>query len=108
MVTAHFMINKGLRLELPKAATTEKLQNQRNFNIAIYKNGSFMLDGKFVTLEKLKKAARQAKAQKLKVVAFISADKNAFYHSIISVMDTLRAEGVFEFAFQLETLKPQK
>lgn len=102
MVTAHFIVNKGMKLELPKAASAEQLQNQKTFNISISKEGEFMLDGKMVSIEQLKFAARDATKNKAKVVAMISADKSALYNAVVTAMDALRSEGVSDFALQLD------
>ncbi len=108
MVTAHFIVNKGMKLELPKAATAEQLQSQKTFNISINKNGDFMLDGKIVNVDQLKQAAREATTNKLKVVAMISADKSVVYNSVVTVMDSLRSEGVSDFALQLDPTTQKK
>lgn len=102
MVTAHFIVNKGMKLELPKASSAEQLQNQKTFNISIGKTGEFMLDGKLTTVEGLKAAAQEATKSKAKVVAMISADKDSVYNSVVIVMDTLRTEGITDFALQLD------
>ncbi len=102
MVTAHFIVNKGMKLELPKASSAEQLQNQKTFNISIGKTGEFMLDGKLTTVEGLKAAAQEATKNKAKVVAMISADKDSVYNSVVIVMDTLRTEGITDFALQLD------
>ena len=102
MVTAHFIVNKGMKLELPKASSAEQLQNQKTFNISIGKTGEFMLDGKLTTVEGLKAAAQEATKSKAKVVAMISADKDSVYNSVVIVMDTLRSEGITDFALQLD------
>ncbi len=107
MVTAHFIVNKGMKLQLPKAATAEKLQNQKNFNIMINKSGEFMLDGKSASLDFLKSSARSVISSNLKVVAMISADKDVVYNSVVLIMDALRSEGVSDFALQLDPA-PQK
>ncbi|KAB8040603.1 biopolymer transporter ExbD [Silvanigrella paludirubra] len=108
MVTAHFIVNKGMKLELPKAVTAEQLQNQKTFNISINKDGEFMLDGKMVTIDQLKSAARDATQSKVKVVAMISADKSALYNSVVVAMDALRSEGVSDFALQLDPATQKK
>lgn len=102
MVTAHFIVNKGMKLELPKAATAEQLQNQKTFNISIGKGGELMLDGKMTNIDALKVAAREATKNKAKVVAMISADKEVVYNSVVTVMDSLRSEGVTDFGLQLD------
>ncbi|WP_338634888.1 biopolymer transporter ExbD [Spirobacillus cienkowskii] len=108
MVTAHFLVNKGMKLELPKAASAEKLENQKTFNISIDKNGSIMLDGKIVAIEQLKEIAKNAILLKQKIVAMISADKSAEYNSVVTVMDALRTEGVSDFALQLDPIVQKK
>jgi biopolymer transport protein ExbD len=108
MVTAHFIVNKGMKLELPKAVTAEQLQNQKTFNISINKDGEFMLDGKMVTIDQLKSAAHDATQSKIKVVAMISADKSALYNSVVVAMDALRSEGVSDFALQLDPATQKK
>jgi biopolymer transport protein ExbD len=97
-----------MKLELPKAVTAEQLQNQKTFNISINKDGEFMLDGKMVTIDQLKLAARDATQTKAKIVAMISADKSALYNSVVIAMDALRSEGVSDFALQLDPVTQKK
>jgi len=104
MVTAGFIVNKGLKIQLPEAATAEQLTLQRTFNILIGANGSLFLDGKPISVEELKTTGTAAKAKGEKVVAMISADKGVIYSSVVGVMDALRQVGVSEFAFQLDAL----
>ena len=104
MVTAGFIVNKGLKIQLPQAATAEKLNLQRTFNILVAANGSIFLDGKPTTADELKSTGASSKAKGEKVVAMISADKGAVYSSVVGVMDALRQVGISEFAFQLEAL----
>jgi biopolymer transport protein ExbD len=104
MVTAGFIVNKGLKIQLPQAATAEKLNLQRTFNILVSANGSIFLDGKPTNVDELKSTGATAKAKGDKVIAMISADKGAVYSSVVGVMDALRQVGISEFAFQLEAL----
>lgn len=106
MVTAGFIVNKGLKIQLPQAATAEKLNLQRTFNILVSTNGNLFLDGKPTSAEELKATGASAKAKGEKVVAMISADKGVVYSSVVGVMDALRQVGISEFAFQLEALPP--
>jgi biopolymer transport protein ExbD len=104
MVTAGFIVNKGLKIQLPQAATAEQLNLQRTFNILIGANGSLFLDGKPITVEELRATGETAKVKGEKVVAMISADRGAIYSSVVGVMDALRQVGISEFAFQLDAL----
>jgi len=104
MVTAGFIVNKGLKIQLPQAATAEKLNLQRTFNILLGANGDLFLDGKPVSVDELKSTGASAKAKGEKVVAMISADKGVVYSNVVGVMDALRQVGISEFAFQLDAL----
>ncbi|NBO37328.1 biopolymer transporter ExbD [bacterium] len=87
MVTAGFIVNKGLKIQLPQAATAEKLSLQRTFNILVATNGTLYLDGKESSVENLKSTAAAAKSKGEKVVAMISADKGVVYSFVVGVMD---------------------
>lgn len=104
MVTAGFIMNKGVKIELPEAATAERLKNQTTFNILVTQTGSILLDGKPVTKEELQTRGQEAKKSSEKVVAMISADKAVIYSYVVGVMDSLRSVGISDFALQLEAL----
>ena len=104
MVTAGFIVNRGVKISLPQAAQTDQLERQKTFNILVGKDGQIMLDGKIISGPDLKTAGQQAKATGQKVVALISADKGVVYAAVVGVMDTLRQAGVNDFALQLEQL----
>lgn len=102
MVTAHFIVNRGMNLQLPKAASVEQIKRQKNFNISISKDNHYSLDGRSVNLQDLDNAAKTAIENKEDVVVTLSADKGVIYDSVIRVMDRLRVNGVSNFALQLE------
>lgn len=104
MVTAGFIVNRGVRIELPEAATAEQLASQKTFNILVTPDGEIVLDGEKVTKDDLAAAGRAAIQDGQKVVAMIGADKGVIYSSVVGVMDTLRQAGVNDFALQLEPL----
>ncbi|MEY2987228.1 MAG: hypothetical protein RJB13_749 [Pseudomonadota bacterium] len=107
MVTAGFIMNKGLKIQLPEAATAEKLSLQRTFNILVAERGQLFLDGKPTTAAELKESGAAAKANGETVVAMISADKAVVYSAVVGVMDALRQVGISEFALQLDALPDQ-
>ena len=107
MVTAGFIVNKGVKVELPQAATAEQLSNQKTFNILVTAEGDIILDGEKVTKEILSEKGKTALASGEKVVAMISADKGVIYSYVVGVMDTLRSVGVNDYALQLEPLPVQ-
>lgn len=102
MVTAHFIVSRGMNLQLPKAASIEQIKRQKNLNISISKDGRYSLDGHAANLDDIKNAAKMATQNKEEVVVTLSADKGVIYESVIQVMDQLRLNGVSNFALQLE------
>ena len=102
MVTAHFIVNRGMNLQLPKAASIDQIQRQKNFNISINKEGGYSLDGNIMSLSEIKIEAQKAEQSKLDIVVTLSADKGVVYDSVIHLMDELRQTGVSNFALQLE------
>lgn len=108
MVTAGLMVNKGLKVNLPEAATAEQLGQQTTFNILVNQAGDIYLNGKSVSSEELRSQGKAALADGKKVVAMISADKGVVYSMVVGVMDTLRSEGISEFALQLQPLEESK
>ena len=104
MVTAGFIVNKGVKIQLPEAASAEKLQLQRTLNILVQQNGIILLDGKVTTPDELKLAGKTAKDKGEKVVALISADKGVIYSYVVGVMDALRLVGISDFALQMERI----
>lgn len=108
MVTAHFIVNRGMNLQLPKAASVEQIKRQKNMNISIAKDSHYMLDGHSVTLVDITNAAKIATQNKEDVVVTLSADKGVVYDSVIHVMDQLRLNGVSNFALQLEPEESNK
>jgi biopolymer transport protein ExbD len=104
MVTAGFIVNRGVKIELPQAATAEQLANQKTFNILVTPDGETILDGAKVSRDELAAAGRTAIESGEKVVAMIGADKGVIYSYVVGVMDTLRGAGVNDFALQLEPM----
>jgi biopolymer transport protein ExbD len=102
MVTAHFIVNRGVQLQLPKAASAEKIKQQKNLTVSITKDEKLMLNGQASTLDDITTAAKEAGTDQKDVVVTLSADKGVVYDSVIHVMDQLRLSGVSNFALQLE------
>lgn len=103
MVTAQFFVNNGMNIELPKANTTEQIQDLKEFNVMITRDESYFLNGKSVTLDELEDAAKEKILNKQNVSLTISADKDVVYGQVVRLMDALRAQGVTQFGLQLES-----
>lgn len=102
MVTAHLITNRGIQLQLPKAASSEKIQNQKNVQISISADGKYMLENKSATLGQIRESMHNRDKNKEKIVVTLVVDKGVIYDSVVRVMDVLRLEGVSDFALQLD------
>jgi biopolymer transport protein ExbD len=105
MVTASIIVQRGLKIELPEAATAEQLRDQLTLNVLVAPNGALALNGAVVSESELLEKGLAAKASGKKTVVMISADKHVEYNAVVRVMDAFRRAGISEFALQLE---PQK
>lgn len=106
MVTAHFIVNSGVNIELPKAQSAEKLKEQKDFNISVQSDGSYHFNGKGIDVSELKKMVHEKVVSGQNTSVTISADKNVIYSQVVQLMDVLRLEGVVNFALQLEPVNP--
>lgn len=101
MVTAQFIVGRGIDLELPNAKSSEILK-KNSISITILKNASYVLDGTSLSLNELQKQIDTKFKNKKLVSVTISADKAVSYNSLVQLMDTLRLIGVVNFALQMD------
>lgn len=106
MVTAQFIVGRGINLELPTANSSEVIKSN-NISINILKDSSYMFDGKHLPLTELQKQIDTKFKDKKQLSVTISADKSVPYNSLVELMDTLRLIGVVNFALQMNTSPPK-
>ena len=102
MVTAHFIINKGINVDLPKASSATSLA-QKNVTLSLLKNGSIVFKGRPFTLDSIKQGLSQELANGNAPTVTLNADKDVSYDTLIRVMDALRIQGFSQFAFQVDS-----
>jgi biopolymer transport protein ExbD len=100
MVAATSLAAKSLSLDLPRAATGEV--TDAPLAISLDQQGRLFLDGVELDLQTLQKRTRAARAKNPEVRAVIAADGSARHQSVVSILDTLRKEGVFRFALNVD------
>jgi len=106
MVTTAFVKESGLRMELPKARTTEAApERAKDISIAITHAGDIYVDGKpcperelAATLEAM---ARGGGVRRI----IIKADRGTEYGRVIHVIDVAKVTGYSKFA--LATVMPE-
>ncbi len=98
MVTAKFIAQASMLLDLPKAAKGET--TQLVFGLELHANGDLVVDGKRLEDERLLiEEAKRSLQQNKDVRAVIRADKTVQHGRIIRVLDLLKQAGVSKIAF---------
>ena len=98
MISTPAMVYRGLKVSLPKAATSEDMSHV-TMNISITKDGNIHLDSRKETIEDLKKAFQRLKETQVASDALISADNEVPHGKVMEVADFLRSVGVAQVGF---------
>ncbi|MBF0441651.1 MAG: biopolymer transporter ExbD [Oligoflexales bacterium] len=101
MVTANYITQQAIPLELPKAATGEDPGN-RNLNFTLDRNSNLFIDGEPSSFADLSKAIKKKFEKNRLLQAIISADKNTPHGSVVKLMDIIKKNGITDIAFNVE------
>ena len=100
MVTTVFKRDRGLRIELPTATTTERLVKQRGLaSIWINRAGRITVDDNFVKPNQITPIFKRKLAEEPGLIVIIKSDKNARYGVVESVMDALKEAQAYRVVF---------
>jgi biopolymer transport protein ExbD len=99
MVAATSLAAQSLSVDLPRASTGEV--TAAPLAISLDKDGKLFLDGKELTLAELQQRTHDARVKDPELRAVIAADGAARHQNVISIVDTLRKEGVYRFALNV-------
>ena len=89
MLTSSFVMSPGIRITLPKAATSERL-SVSNVVITLTKDHVIYWDEEIVTLKELRKKLAAAGGSK---PVLIRADRHAYVDRLIELWDLCRDAG---------------
>jgi biopolymer transport protein ExbD len=80
---------QGIKVNLPKASAAPSLAKPRTKAITIHANGQLYLDAYPVTMPELETTLRQYRAVDPELPVVVKGDENAYYKSIVEVLDLL-------------------
>ena len=104
MVTATYITNRSINVNLPKADTADSDSKSKNLAFVLDAKSQLYLDGKAISFDEV--AARiqeeQAKANGAALNAIISADKETPHGAVVKLIDTVRKHGITDFAINVE------
>ena len=105
MVTATYIVNRSINVNLPKADTGENNDKTKNLAFVLDAKNQLYLDGKPVSIEQVPELIKkeQAKAGNVPLNAVISADKETPHGAVIKLIDTVRKHGITDFAINVES-----
>ena len=93
MVTASFMVEPSIKVDLPKAATGNANPEFFAF-ITINTKNELFLNGKRTTDEKIKTELDKIYRKKPDLQATINADKNVPHGQVVKILDIVRTVGI--------------
>jgi biopolymer transport protein ExbD len=105
MVTANYIVNQSIQVNLPKADTAETTDTKtKNLAFVLDAKSQLFLDGQPISFQELGQriADEKAKAGSQPVNALISADKDTPHGSVVKLIDTVKKAGITDFAINVE------
>ena len=101
MVTANYIANHSIGLKLPKAATGSD-PGPVNLAFSIQADGVLKLDGQIINWTDIPANIERLKAEGKQVQALIAADQATPHGQVVKLIDTVRKNGITEFAINVE------
>jgi biopolymer transport protein ExbD len=95
--TLSMTINRGLPVNLPAAATSQK-EVRENLNLTLTQEGEMFLNKEPIALQDLGPRVRAALAGEPELMVIMNADGDVRHHAVVEVMDELRLAGVARLA----------
>ena len=101
MVTANYIVNHSIGLQLPKASTGGD-PGPVNLAFSIAKNGELYLNGNLLEFEGIKAAIAVEQAKGKPMQALIAADVTTPHGQVVKLIDAVRKNGITDFAINVE------
>jgi biopolymer transport protein ExbD len=102
MVSANFIVSQSLKVELPKAASSDDTTASLAA-VTVAKGGALYFNQEPVDEPTLIKKLKQAVAGNPEINLIVSGDKAAMHGDIVHVIDLAKVEGITKFAINVET-----
>jgi len=103
MVTATYIVNQAINVQLPKAATSEEPQAGKNLAFVLDKESNLFLNGTPIAFDQLPERIKEAKDRDGQTLqALIAADQATPHGSVVKLIDVIRKNGITDFAINVE------
>lgn len=104
MVSAQYIVSQSLKVELPKAASSNETVSSIAA-VTIDKKGGFFYNQEPISEPDLIKKFREGFAANEEMSLIVSADKDVNHGTVVHVIDLAKVEGILKFAINVEPTK---
>ena len=102
--TLSMTINRGLPVNLPTAATSQK-DVRDNVSLTVMQDGKIFLNKEPVTLQDMGSRVKAALAADPRLAVVINADGQVLHSTVVDILDELRQAGVSGLAIAVKSGK---
>ena len=102
--TLSMTINRGLPVNLPTAAMSQKELGE-NVDLTLTQDGELFLNREPIALQDLGRRVKAALATDSRLAVIINADGQARHSAVVEVLDELRGAGVSRLAIAVKPAK---
>jgi biopolymer transport protein ExbD len=102
--TLSMTINRGLPVNLPAVATSQK-EVRDNVNLTVMQDGTMFLNKQPITLQDIGQRVKAALVSDPQLTVVINADGQVLHSTVVDILDELRLAGVSGLAI---AVKPGK
>ena len=102
--TLSMTINRGLPVNLPTAATSQK-DMRDNVSLTVMQDGKMFLNKEPVTLQNMGPRVKAALAADPRLAVVINADGQVLHSTVVDILDELRQAGVSGLAIAVKSGK---
>jgi biopolymer transport protein ExbD len=102
MVSANYIVSQSLKVELPKAATSDE-QSSSPAVVTVAKGGLLYFNQEPITEQGLIAKLRLGVKANPDISLVVSGDRNVTHGEVVHVIDLAKIEGITKFAINVET-----
>ncbi len=106
-LSMNFMLNPGIKVELPESSLEEIVQKEREVTVSITREGNLMVDSVPVDVEQLLGELKKVADKNPQAVVVIQADRNVTHGRVVQIMDIARNSGMKKIAISTQ-FKPKE
>lgn len=93
LLTSTYVVQKGIRVRLPKSVTSEKTTVSKQITVTVIKSGAVFLNGKPVSMDNLSAKVKQLLEKNPKQIIVLRADASIPLEKAVKVLDEAKKAG---------------